>query len=989
MKKELQKLIAKYESERDHYLSSEYNEAQLRIDFLDPFFELLGWDIANKRGKPTNEREVLLEESLKEEKDAHSKKPDYTFRLYSERKYYVEAKKPSVDISTDIDSSKQIRRYGFTAKLKISVLSNFEHLAVYDCSHKVEKDDQVSKARVKIYHYTEYLEAIDDIQKQLSHDSVYSGEFDIVWEHIEDQLRSFSVDSLFVRQINDWRLILGREIFEHKPDLSQSELNDIVQRYINSIIFLRVCEDRDLEEYKTLLSFASKDDFKSLVQKFSEADKKYNAGLFNHPLTDQIITQNKSAFWSIIQQLYYPESTYSFAVFASDILGSIYEIFLGEQIVIQDNQVTLEKKPENEDRDIVATPTHVIQDLLRKTVASSFANKTDEKILSSKIADIACGSGAFLLEAFQLVNDILIDYYLNNDPKKLVPVAVNSYKLAFDDKRKILEQCMYGVDKDFNAVQACKFGLLLKLLEDEQNSTIPIPALPTLEKSINFGNSLIESSDTSAENRREINPFDFGSTKFDVIIGNPPYMSTEDMNQITPLELPIYRSKYNTSYKQFDKYFLFIERGYMLLKSGGLLGFIAPSKFAKVGAGKKLREMLRNDHSISELISFGSIQIFKDRTTYTCLLILQKNGRESFDYLEVEDLTDWRVRKINESDVNEINISDLDDDGWVLIPSCLKEVYDDLNEQSISLEDMIGADNIYNGIQTSANDVYVHSIVREDNSLVYFQKDGREWSIEKTLTRPYFKTSSGNDNLYTYRLLKPNAFVIYPYIKNLDGNIEFVEIGVLERDYPNAFEYLSEHKDQLSRDCRDINPEPETEDEWYRFGRHQSLEKCDVPAKIVVGVLSKGDKYALDLSHTLISSGGTAGYNMITLPEDTNYSIYYIQALLNSKYLEWHSSLMGEVFRGGYIARGTKILKRLPIRQIDFDSESDKKLHDEISNLQESLIGVQNNIDLNANNERERVVFERGFASLKQQLNGKLADLYDLGEKDGLIPVIT
>src|SRR5690606_4851555 len=138
------------------------------------------------------------------------------------------------------------------------------------------------------------------------------------------------------------------------------------------------------------------------------------------------------------------------------------------------------------------------------------------------------------------------------------------------------------------------------------------------------------------------------------------------------------------------------------------------------------------------------------------------------------------------------------------------------------------------------------------------------------LTRPYFKTSQGSDNLNTYRPFSPNAFVIYPYLKT-DHGMEFVDIDTLEKEYPYLFKYLHEYKDELAK--RDIKPRPETSHEWYRYGRHQSLEKCDVPVKIIIGVLSQGDKYAIDYYRTLISSGGTAGYCMITLPDDCPYSI--------------------------------------------------------------------------------------------------------------------
>ncbi len=979
-------LIEKYKSNRGAYLKADYKEAQLRIDFLDPFFELLGWDIQNLNGKSTNEREVLVEESLREDAYSTTEKPDYTFRLFSERKYYLEAKKPSVRIEIDDEPAKQIRRYGFTSKLKISILSNFEYLAIYDCSSKVEKTDKASKSRVRLYHYTEYETAFEDIKKTLSRESVYNGSFDETWKYIEQQLKLFSVDSLFLSQINQWRLILGKEIFSHKPRLSETELNDLVQKYINSIIFLRVCEDRNLETYKTLLS--SNGNYESLIKLFQAADKKYNSGLFNHTLNEEIIKNNSSAFWTIISQLYYPESTYSFAVFASDILGNIYEIFLGEKLTINNGEISLTKKLEHIDRDIVTTPTFIIKDILRKTVLPFCENKTDTEILSSSFADIACGSGAFLLETYQLITDHLVDYYLKNSPKTLIQTGVSTFKLPFQIKKQALVNCLYGVDKDFNAVEACKFGLLLKLLEDEKSNTIPTPALPLLNRNIQFGNSLIDSTQTPIEKRIEINPFDFGATRFDVIIGNPPYMSTEHISQLTPAEFPIYKKSYASSYKQFDKYFLFIERGLNLLKEKGYLGYIVPSKFTKVGAGQKLRELLKNNSSVEEVISFGANQIFQDKTTYTCLLILKKDEHPALKYIEVKDLTNWKIRNIELSDYDTVGFDELSNDIWVLVPGYLKPAYKIINEQSKSLEELIGPDNIYNGIQTSANNIYIHTASKEDDTYVYFSKDGKAWKIEKTLTRPYFKTSSGNDNLNSYRPFKPNSFVIYPYLKT-DTGIEFVKLDKLKNEFPYMYEYLMAYKDALSDPKRDIKPTPETGNEWYRFGRHQSLDKCDVPAKIIVGVLSQGNKYAIDYHGTLISSGGTAGYCMVTLPDDLPYSIYYIQALLNSKYLEWYSSLIGEVFRGGYIARGTKVLKRLPIRKIDFTNIEEKGLHDRIALTQKELIKIQGEIDDNSGNHRVIDPLRREFDTKKTALDRDLARLYGLNNMDNEIPLIT
>jgi len=977
-------LVEKYENNREHYLSRNYNESQLRTDFLEPFFELLEWDIKNASGKMTNEREVLVEEPLKENASANTKKPDYTFRLFDTRKFFIEAKKPSVKIHESPEPARQIRAYGFTAKLKISALSNFEYLAIYDCSRQVGIDDTASHSRINLYHYTEYISKFEEIKEQLGQESVYSGHFDDIWKDIEEQLKLFSIDKLFLDQINKWRVVLGEEIYSHRPDINELELNDIVHRYLNSIIFLRVCEDRNLEEYQSLLQYARERNFDALFNKFKEADRKYNSGLFDHKFSETVVGNNQSVFWTIIEQLYFPESTYSFAVFASDILGNIYETFIGQHLVIKEGKVVLENKPEHIDRDIITTPIFIIKDILRQTVQECCKDKTDEEILDLRISDIACGSGAFLLEAYQLLNDILIDYYIQNAPEKLVQKGTSTFKLRYDIKRQLIENCIFGVDKDFNAVEACKFGLLLKLIEDETGSTVPVPALPNLSSNIHFGNSLLDDSCVDDTDRATINPYDFADDKYDIIIGNPPYLSTENMKNLTPQEFDLYKRYYETSYMQFDKYFLFIERACSLLKEGGVLGYIVPSKFAKVGAGKKLRHFLKSDSYISRIVSFGANQIFQDKTTYTCLFIAQKQVQNSLQYAEINNLATWKTRKIRE-EYDDVSYDDLEDGGWVLVPGNLKPVYEAILSQSIKLGELLGSGNIYNGIQTSANDVYVHSPINEDSVYYYFQKDSQEWKIEKELTRPYFQTSSGIDNLNTYRPFVPNSFVIYPYLKK-DNNIEFVKLDTLKETYPEAFKYLSAYKDRLSE--RDISPPPTTEDEWYRYGRHQCLDKCDVPAKIVVGVLSQGNKYATDFHGTLISSGGTAGYCMITLPEDCKYSIYYIQALLNSKYLEWFSALYGEIFRGGYIARGTKILKRLPIRVIDFDNKGDAAIHNEIADMQRNLIEIQHSIDINDGNKRKQKPLQRTFERQREKMGNLLKKLYGLNENDSLIPLI-
>lgn len=985
----IKKLIEKYSADRKYYLTNKYNETLLRSDFLDPFFELLGWDIKNNAGKSTNEREVILEEALKANASEHSKKPDYTFRLFSERKFFLEAKKPCVAIETNNETAKQVRRYGFTAKLKISILSNFEYLVIYDTSVKVDEADSYNKALIKKYHYTEYESKFEEIKKLLGKDAVYSGAFDTEWQTIENKLNQYSIDTLFLHQFNEWRKLLGSEIYKHHPKIKEQELNDIVQSYLNRILFLRVCEDRNLEDYQTLLAFANASDFKALIKKFEQADKRYNSGLFDQLLKDKIVENISSAFWTIIKQLYYPESPYSFSVFSSDILGSIYEIFLSEKLTVQNGSVELVKKPENIDRDIVTTPTFIINDILRNTVLPKCKDKTDKEILKLKFADIACGSGAFLLELFQLLNDILIDYYLIADKTKLIQTNINTYKLPFKIKRELLLNCVYGIDKDYNAVEASKFGLLLKLLEDENTSSTNTskPVLPDLSNNIFFGNSLLNPTQVEKKNQTEINPFDFSKLRFDVIIGNPPYMKSEDMKNITPLELPLYKANYTSAYKQFDKYFLFLEQGMNLLNDGGILGYIVPSKFTKVGAGKKLREELSTKGYLHSIVSFGANQVFADKTTYTCLLILNKTPQKTFQYAEVKSLKSWKVREPEAIQYASKNTIELDNEVWVLVPPELINAYNKIVAQSASLIDLVGSDNIFNGIQTSANDIYIFIPTKDDAKHYYFSKKGVDYKIEKAITKPYFQTSSGEDNLNTYRTFKPNARVIYPY-QNTKKGVEIISLTDIQKKYPLAFDYLQKHKAILNNPKRDIKPVPATKDEWHRFGRQQGLNISDKKEKIILGVLSSGDKYAIDNYGTLFTSGGTAGYCAITMPDKFDYSTYYIQAILNSKYVEWFVILTGEVFRGSYFARGTKVLNNLPIRKIAFDNAKEKALHDKIVEAQKELISIQDKIDLNAGNKRALTPLLGQFTREKASLEKLLAKLYDLGSDDLLIPLI-
>lgn len=982
----IEELVDKYEADRAFYLTDRYNETLLRSDFLDPLFELLGWDIKNTAGRPTHEREVILEEPLKAGAGENAKKPDYTFRLFGERKFFLEAKKPCVHIDKADAPALQTRRYGYTANLKISVLSNFEYLLIYDTSVKVEEGDGRAKALLRQYHYTDYAEKFQELQSLIGREAVYSGRFDEEWKDIETLQNPWSVDNQFLKQINEWRLMLGNDLLAAYPSLDMETLNDEVQSYINKILFLRVCEDRNIETYKELLDIANRDVFHALTEKFREADRRYDSGLFDQDLSEQVLGNASSSFWAIIRQLYYPESPYSFSVFSSDILGRIYEIFISKKLSKSDGTLRIENKPDNADRDIVTTPTYIIREILRQTVTEACRGKSADEILEMTFADIACGSGAFLLETFQLLNDTLIDYYLVHDKSKLVQTGTSSYALKYAEKKRLLTQCIYGVDKDYNAVEATKFGLLLKLLENENQDSLreQSPILPSLDGNISYGNSLLGFNDVDAEEAGSINPYDF-KMKFDVIVGNPPYMTTEGMKKSTPMELPLYKKKYRSAYKQFDKYVVFIERALSLVKEGGWVGYIVPNKFMKVGACTKLRKLIADKRCLHALTSFGASQVFSDKSNYTCLLILKNSIHDTFRYSEVGSLAKWRIADKSTLSVDSKSIATTGAATWALMPDKQEELFHKIWSKSLPLGKVVGEENIFNGIQTSANSIFIFEPTAEDHSCYTFEKDGKEWQVEKEATKPYFRTPREGDGLSTYRTFRPNSRVIFPYTK-VHGRLELIPLTEMQESHPHLYGYLMAYKDELVR--RDIKPEPATEEEWYRYGRHQSLEACNLPRKIIVGVLSTGDKYAIDSHGTFISSGGTAGYCVVALPEGSPYSIYYLQAILNSKHVEWLSSLYGEVFRGGYIARGTKVLKQPPIREIDFRNPKESNLHDMIAERQQAMIALGDRI-AKAKHKRNIITLSRQLETAKAEQADAIRRLYGLSEEeDSRIPLI-
>ena len=990
---ELQSLVDRFEANIDFYKDTRnaYNEHSCRIEYIDPLLKLLGWDVANEKGLAPQYREVIAENY-----STRTDRPDYTITLRGVPKFFVEAKKPAVDITRDADPAIQTRKYGWNAKHRLAVLTNFEYLAIYDTCHIAHEDDGCTVARYRLYHYTEYVEKIEEIVGLISRDTVYSGDFDTYLDANFPATggQTQQVDTLFLSQINEWRVALSNELYAQGGRYASLEvLNDVVQEFINQIVFLRICEDKNLPLYHKLKdTITDADQLQSKLEElFRSADRRYNSGLFSGE--DIIFDLSCEVIKSMIEDLYYPQSPYLFNIIEPNLLGKIYEMFLTEQLVLlENNTISLGKKKDCQNRSVVTTPTEIVKYMVDKTLSKVCEGKTPSEILNISVADIACGSGIFLEEAFAYLQDYCVQWYISNgQTEHLIETGIDLYKLPLQEKKAILCSCIYGIDIDVHAVEVAKFSLLIKLIEDETAPSVAeeVPILPDLADNIQFGNSLVSQAELNGisgatHQMMEIAPFDWNTINngrgFDVIIGNPPYVNTEGMHTLLPsAEVEVYKKKYKTSHKQFDKYFIFIEQAINKINENGLVCYIVPNKFFKIGAGEKLRNLIAKERMLVSLDDFGDAQLFDDKTIYSSIILLSKEKQTTFVYNSVDSANKlWAGEKI---DAVELSSAVLNELPWRLTTDL--EFLKMLQKLDAVAVPITKHADIFTGIQTSAEQKRTYwfsdeEVINETEECYTIQRDGRTFSIEKRILRPYFKpVKKAEKKQNTYSHLMTNKHIIFTY----DSTGKVIPLNELQTNYPGTYEYLAANYDVLapkgiiSGGKRDVNYA--TADTWYRYGRHQALTAFNNRKKLIVGILSKDPMYALDTNDYLIASGDTAGYCAVCEQEDSPYALEYIQAWLTNEYTERILQIIGSDFENGFYSRGRSVLVTLPFVELDFDDSKQKAIYDRVVEATREIYRINEELD---GHPAKRIVatLQRQKENLIAEIQGLIGSVYRL-----------
>jgi hypothetical protein len=988
-------LIERFEQNAEAYRSAAYNETQVRQEFINPFLEALGWDIANKSGHAEAYKDVIHEDAIK------VGAPDYCFRIGGARKFFLEAKKPAINIKDDPDPAYQLRRYAWSAKLPLSILTDFEEFAVYECLTKPRPNDKASAGRTLYLTYKDYLTRWDEIASIFSRESVLKGSFD-KYAVSERKRGTATVDAEFLAEIEKWRETLARNLAVRNPTLDVYELNFAVQRTIDRLIFLRICEDRGIEPYAQLQALLNGEHvYDRLRHLYNQADDRYNSGLFHFrpekeraetpdELTPKLKIDDK-VLKDIIRGLYYPESPYEFSVMPAEILGQVYEQFLGKVIrLTAGHQAKVEEKPEvKKAGGVYYTPAYIVDYIVRHTVGELCKDKTPKQISKLKILDPACGSGSLLIGAYDYLVKYHRDWYLKDGAEKhrkeLYQGAGGQWRLTTREKNRILLDNIYGVDIDSQAVEVTKLSLLLKVLEDA-SQTIMYRALPDLGRNIKCGNSLIGPDYFSGQllpdedEMRRINLFDWHKEfseimeagGFDAVIGNPPYVRIQTMKEWAPLEVEIYKELFaSASTGNYDIYVVFIEKGLGLLNKRGRLGFICPHKFFQAQYGEPLRGLLANGRHLAEVVHFGDQQVFEGATTYTCLLFLDKAGSDRCRFRKVDELAAWcATGHATEGTILAEKVTNAD---WNFAVGKGAELFERLRKMPVKLGDVA---QLFVGLQTDADDVFILEEIRHDKKRVLCgsKSTGREHWFEDDHLKPFLK---GSLNIRRYSLSDVTKRLLFPY-ELREGKSLLIDRSEYKRRYPLTWKYLEENRDRLkARNKGNMGQE------WYGYVYKKNHTRFGAP-KILVPSIATGSCFAADLEgkyYFVGSGGGGGGGYGITLRGESNLPYLYLLGLLNSRALSTYLRAISTPFRGGFLALNQQYIEQLPIRPINFSDKSDKANHDKMVSLVERMLELHMRLAA-AKAPDDKTKLQRQIEATDREIDQLVYDLYGLSEEE-------
>ncbi len=975
-KKELKQLIDKYLSFKESGRLELSSEETIRT-WINQFLAIFDWDVMDA-SQVLQEKPLSKEEKLKlKEIDSTSTRPDYTFKVGREKITFLDAKGLDVDIKNSSSSAFQIKSYGWSISAPFAFLTNFEEFAIYDCSYTPSLSQKATDGRIYL-HIDEYLDNFELLQKHLLRENMIGQIFN------RDTQSEKSIDLLFAQQLSEFRYSLANEILRQNSHLIGKNielLSYVTQVIINRIIFIRICEARKIEKSGLLLFFKESGFWSTFKESsYGEFYEHYDGPLFDRVDILQELKIDDTVFDELLELLYYP-SPYRFDVIPTKLLSDIYEIFLSKKLIIKDGKIYQELKPEYiKSKGAVTTPQYLVEDLIRRTIDIKCIAIDD--IFKIKSLDFACGSGIFLIELFNHLQELLISAYKDNKEEKFSHLFFekgDEIALSVQGKRELIAHTIYGIDIDPEAVEVARMSLSLKIVDEvdyeedyQELGLFGHKILNSVGDNIYCGNTLIQGDivkkyPSILENEEQLlktNPFTFDK-KFDFIVGNPPYVEVKHYNERYPFMHQYIKEQYETtSNGKVDLSVAFIERGTSLLTDNGKMGIIVQNRFFKTQYGKSIRYFITKNQLLSQIVNFESNALFRKRITYISFLIFDKTKPQNILVTKVKE--DDRLWEIDSLETNFIPSSALTKNPWNFKEPKVLALYSKLLNEFGSFGEFA---KVRVGIQALWDRAYHIEVtqVNDDGTLTGNSKLEKNITIEVEACRPLMV----NKKFYPFCEDITDTYVIFPYETDTDKNTPILFDDFAKR-FPLASSYLLRHKATILNEVQ-INQKFQ-ESGWHLYTRENN-HKATYP-KVMLPMTAL-DTFA-NVTQNPLNYCDNANMFFIDIPDKSIKNLNAVASIVNSTIFSVLARSIALAQQNGYFKFNKQFIEPIAFPKDNFINNQQLIL--ELSDIAQSIREKQE--QYKKSTPRQKSVIKTLLNHLWESLDEKVFDLYELDEDE-------
>jgi len=920
-KRAVEELVEKYKKVLSEGNVSKYNEEMTKKDFILPLFRCLGWDVENSS-------EVTAEEKVSK------KRVDYSFRINGIPKFFLEAKSLKEQLDKDnYRFYKQAVEYSWYKGCTWAILTDFEHMRILNAEVKSTNPLQ---SQFRWIDYNEYLTRFEELWL-LSKESFEQGLLDKEADRLLKRTKKQKVDQQLLADFTVFRETLSKNITKRNQSrhLSEEELDESIQRILDRLIFIRNCEDRELEEKRLWEAKNEIHVWKKVKEIFAYYDRNYDSKLFTYdPKNPKLVHLcdtldiDDDVIRIILNGLYRTKDdfvSYDFSAIDADVLGTVYEQYLGHILKKTEKRASLtESHVHKKEQGIYYTPTYIVDYIVRNALGELLKEKKTD-LENIKVLDPACGSGSFLIKTF----DVLNEYYERNITNYSQTQLDVKTGIPFTTKVRILQNNIFGVDLDKQAVEITQLNLLLKIAEKGHR-------LPLLEQNIRCGNSLVDdeklAGDKAFKWEEQFNEI-MREGGFDVVIGNPPYVRQEELSEIKPY----LEANYETYQGTADLFVYFFEKELKILKEDGYFGMIVSNKWLRAGYGKNLRRLL-SGFWIEELIDFGDLRVFADATIYPCIIIIRKIKKPNpkIRICKMETLGFGSLAEYVRNSSFFIDQSELNEKEWNIQKTEANELLKKIRGSGLPIEEYVGA-KIYRGILTGLNEAFI---------------------IDAQKRQELIRDDSRNEELI--KPLLTGAECKRYVVKSKRNYIILTKTGVEAEKYPAIHRHLSSFQEALEKRWDKGNY-------WYELRACSYYDLFDGP-KIVWGNLAKRSSFCLD---------ETNGFYVNNPADILPTNSKYVLGILNSKLMSYFLKSICAERQGGFIEQKPVYVSQVPIKKPTRTQEIEITEHvEKMLQLNEKLLKIGDKMT----DERTRI--EEDINKTDTKIDNLVYEIYGLTDAE-------